>query len=134
MTCPASGGKTPVIMLKIVVLPAPLGPISAVVSPLGSEKDRSWTARTPPNTFSRPRSSRMASGRVPDSPPLGVGSAATRVAPPFSPGEVSVAGARRQGRVGRRARRDGLGLRAPPQPAHQRLAGALGHDALRPHE
>src|ERR1700674_3516534 len=35
--------------LKLVVLPAPFGPISATVSPSLTEKPKSWTARSPPN-------------------------------------------------------------------------------------
>src|SRR5436305_8109210 len=41
--------------LKLVVLPAPLGPISATVSPSRTEKLRSWTARRPPNRLLRLR-------------------------------------------------------------------------------
>src|SRR6516165_5036400 len=43
------------IRLKLVVLPAPLGPISATVSPSRTEKLRSWTARSPPNRLLRLR-------------------------------------------------------------------------------
>src|SRR4029077_3370893 len=39
----------------LVVLPAPLGPISATVSPSRTEKLRSWTARSPPNRLLRLR-------------------------------------------------------------------------------
>src|SRR5215472_12163279 len=41
--------------LKLVVLPAPLGPMSATVSPSFTEKLRSWTARSPPNRLLRLR-------------------------------------------------------------------------------
>src|SRR5271156_2332385 len=47
-TEPESGRWKPVIRLKLVVLPAPFGPISASVSPSPTEKSRSWTARRPP--------------------------------------------------------------------------------------
>src|ERR1700686_480033 len=41
--------------LKLVVLPAPFGPISATVSFSCTEKLTSWTARSPPNRLLRPR-------------------------------------------------------------------------------
>src|SRR6476619_947700 len=41
--------------LKLVVLPAPLGPISASVSPSFTEKLRSCTARKPPKRLLRLR-------------------------------------------------------------------------------
>src|SRR6266849_1145609 len=41
--------------LKLVVLPAPLGPISATVSPSCTAKLRSCTARNPPNRLLRLR-------------------------------------------------------------------------------
>src|SRR6516164_10025153 len=41
--------------LKLVVLPAPLGPMSATVSPSFTEKLRSWTARSPPKRLLRLR-------------------------------------------------------------------------------
>src|SRR6476659_2553574 len=50
-TDPVSGRKNPVIRLKLVVLPAPFGPISATVSPSFTEKPTSWTARNPPNSL-----------------------------------------------------------------------------------
>src|ERR1700742_3067885 len=40
---------------KLVVLPAPLGPISATVSFSFTVKLTSWTARRPPNRLLRPR-------------------------------------------------------------------------------
>src|SRR5215469_4282319 len=40
---------------KLVVLPAPFGPMSATVSPSRTEKLRSWTARSPPNRLLRLR-------------------------------------------------------------------------------
>src|SRR3954466_15930056 len=50
-TLPASAGSCPVRMLNSVVFPAPLGPISARISPAGSTKLTSSTACTPPNDF-----------------------------------------------------------------------------------
>src|SRR6185437_2510738 len=44
-----------VTRLKLVVLPAPFGPISATVSLSLTEKLRSWTARNPPNRLLRLR-------------------------------------------------------------------------------
>ena len=45
-------GYTPVIKLKIVVFPAPFGPINATRSPAASENETSWMTRKPPNDFS----------------------------------------------------------------------------------
>ena len=44
----------PPIRLKIVVLPEPFGPISAVIEPSGTANDAPSTARTPPKRISRP--------------------------------------------------------------------------------
>src|SRR5882724_7457347 len=41
--------------LKLVVLPAPFGPIRATVSFSFTVKLTSWTARSPPNRLLRPR-------------------------------------------------------------------------------
>ena len=41
--------STPVIRLKVVLLPAPLGPISATISRAWTSKETSLTAITPPN-------------------------------------------------------------------------------------
>src|SRR5262252_3782991 len=41
--------------LKLVVLPAPFGPIRAIVSPSLTAKFKSWTARSPPNRLLRLR-------------------------------------------------------------------------------
>src|SRR5574344_2084157 len=54
-TRPLVGAYTPVTTLKAVVLPAPLGPIRATISPSRTSIERSSTATTPPNcivTFS----------------------------------------------------------------------------------
>src|SRR5690349_8653000 len=48
-TSPPSARSWPLTMLKNVDLPAPLGPISARISPRDSANDTSSTARTPPN-------------------------------------------------------------------------------------
>ena len=47
------GSYTPVTQLKAVVLPAPLGPISATISPRLISMLRSFTATTPPNCMVR---------------------------------------------------------------------------------
>jgi hypothetical protein len=44
-TCPSSGGSSPVIMRKSVVLPAPLGPTRPTFSPLASAADASTNSR-----------------------------------------------------------------------------------------
>ena len=54
-TRPLVGWYTPVMQLKAVVLPAPLGPMRATILPSGTSRDKSFTATTPPNcmvTFS----------------------------------------------------------------------------------
>ena len=48
-------------MLKNVVLPAPLGPMSDTIPALGTLKDTSLTATSPPNVFV----TWLASSRVP---------------------------------------------------------------------
>src|SRR5215218_5778086 len=48
-------------MSKSVDLPAPFGPISAVIVPRSTPKLAPSTARTPPKRFSTPSTSRMAS-------------------------------------------------------------------------
>src|SRR2546430_804854 len=45
---PPSDFRYPVIMLKVVVLPEPFGPIRAVIVPFSTEKEQSSTAVTPP--------------------------------------------------------------------------------------
>src|SRR5215470_11253784 len=46
--------------LKLVVLPAPFGPMSATVSPSFTEKLTSWTARSPPKRLLRLRMMRAS--------------------------------------------------------------------------
>src|SRR6185437_4221824 len=58
---PVVGRVTPVTRLNSVVLPAPLGPISAVRLPSATSKDAPATARTPPKLTP---SSRMASAVI----------------------------------------------------------------------
>src|SRR5688500_16089655 len=48
---PASGAYTPAMTLKMVVLPAPLGPISPLMLPSGISKEASCTARRPRKDF-----------------------------------------------------------------------------------
>src|SRR6185503_11497805 len=48
---PESGGYTPAMTLKIVVLPAPFGPIRPLMSPSGTVNEASRTARRPRNAF-----------------------------------------------------------------------------------
>src|SRR5918992_5350329 len=54
---PALGPIRPVIRLKTVVFPAPLGPISPVIDPGSTRKLQSRTAWTPPNSRLSSRSS-----------------------------------------------------------------------------
>ena len=57
---PADGRSTPVSRLMTVVLPAPLGPISAWRAPFSILSDRPATAVRPPKCFSRPTVSSTA--------------------------------------------------------------------------
>src|SRR5690242_8745243 len=61
-TLPASGGNWPFSMLKQVLLPAPLGPISASISPGARVKETPCTARTPPKDFCRSSTSSVWAG------------------------------------------------------------------------
>ncbi len=64
ITVPVVGLYRPVMQLKNVVLPAPLGPISETMALCGTEKSTSLTATRPPNTFEMPvASSSGARGR-----------------------------------------------------------------------
>jgi hypothetical protein len=51
ITLPSSGCRKPEITLISVVLPAPLGPIIASISPSFSSKETSFKATNPPNLF-----------------------------------------------------------------------------------
>src|SRR5262245_36312933 len=57
---PAVGGKSPVIVLNSVVLPAPFAPISARRSPAAIENDTSSIARSAPNVRVTPSSTRAS--------------------------------------------------------------------------
>src|SRR3979490_151461 len=75
-------------MLKAVVLPAPLGPINATISPALMENSRLFTATRPPNRRVRFLISRMATHFIPDEPGVGCKSrrfpsAIASVAPPI---------------------------------------------------
>ena len=62
--CPRVGVRKCVSRLKHVVLPAPLGPISAWIVPRRTESETSLTATKPLNSFVRPRVSRMVSAAI----------------------------------------------------------------------
>ena len=68
---PAVGGKSPVMALKSVVLPAPLEPRIAAFSPAATESDTSSTARSPPKTRLTPASTSASpdSSVLPDDAP-----------------------------------------------------------------
>src|SRR5215472_4380909 len=53
-TRPCVGSWRPVITLKIVVFPAPLGPMSPVTYPLSASMFTSWSAITPPKRTETP--------------------------------------------------------------------------------
>src|SRR5215470_3841730 len=59
-TSPASGRRCPVIRLKRVVLPAPLGPMMALMEPRGTLKLTPLTAWKPAKLLASPRTSSMA--------------------------------------------------------------------------
>src|SRR4051794_15707343 len=59
-TRPALGASSPVITLKSVVLPAPLGPMRPVMRPAGALNDTLSTARLPPNRTTTPSTSSWA--------------------------------------------------------------------------
>src|ERR1700730_7255584 len=54
---PSSGSMCPVIRLKRVVLPAPLGPMHARIEPRGPVNDTPPTAMKPPKFLESPRTS-----------------------------------------------------------------------------
>src|SRR5438105_4887805 len=58
---PALAGKKRVSRLKQVVLPAPLGPISAWMVPRKTRRSTRLTATNPRNSLERPRVSRITS-------------------------------------------------------------------------
>src|SRR6185436_692824 len=59
-TLPSSGRTNPVTAAKRVVLPAPLGPINAAISPPATSRLAPSTARRPPNILVSPRTSSTA--------------------------------------------------------------------------
>src|SRR6267142_1458082 len=59
---PAVRGMTPVIRLKTVLLPAPLGPMRPWIEPGATVMERSATACRPPKRRETPRSSRSKAG------------------------------------------------------------------------
>src|SRR3990172_6734648 len=59
---PPVGGRTPVTQLKNVLLPAPLGPMMARISPAGSEKVTLLRAVRPPNRMVSPSVRRGGGG------------------------------------------------------------------------
>ena len=61
----ASSGSTPVIRLKVVDLPAPLGPIRPTISPARTWKLTSLTATRPPNSLRTACTSSSSSPRRP---------------------------------------------------------------------
>src|SRR5262245_33932962 len=58
---PAVGRTRPEIMLKVVVLPAPLGPIIEVISPRARARDTCETATRPPKRMVIPSDTRTLS-------------------------------------------------------------------------
>ena len=66
MSCPSSVSVplltscSPVIALKIVVLPAPFGPMSPVTHPRSTSRSTSFTALWPPKRMVSPRASNSA--------------------------------------------------------------------------
>src|SRR5690349_2592739 len=58
---PPLGSRSPERMLISVVLPAPLGPITACTSPIRSMSETSLTAERPPNCFESAVASRTGS-------------------------------------------------------------------------
>ena len=121
-TRPAVAGKSPVMTLNSVVLPAPLAPITARRSPAATENETSSIARSAPNvrrdalelegvTRSKRRCGRRKLGRPrPCAMPGGIESA---TAPPLLTGSSA-----------RRASR-GPSCRTPPWTGS--AAGRLGH-------
>src|SRR5438552_3914036 len=59
-TVPAAGSSSPVIALKVVVLPAPFGPMSPVMQSASTSRSTSLTALSPPKRTVRPRTSSSA--------------------------------------------------------------------------
>ena len=64
-TRPRSAERKPEITLNNVDLPAPFGPIRAVIDPASTSSDASSTARRPPKARTTSRTSRIAVTRAP---------------------------------------------------------------------
>ena len=62
---PALGGSAPATMLKMVVLPAPFGPIIPVMRPASIVKEQRSTAVRPPKRRVRPSTARIGAGERP---------------------------------------------------------------------
>src|SRR3954464_14213424 len=62
-TFPPSALIRPIVIRKLVVLPAPLGPSKPTTSPCETSKSTPLTTRRRPYHFSRPRTSSKAIGR-----------------------------------------------------------------------
>src|SRR5688500_1827085 len=77
MSCPSNrmrplvGRSTPVRQLKNVDLPAPLGPITARISPCLTVTDTLLSAERPPNRIERPSVLRMTGAEAPRPLPAG---------------------------------------------------------------
>src|SRR5579862_5747419 len=69
-TRPRSGRMKPAIIANSVVLPAPLGPISATMRPSGTASETSRTAARPPNDFARPSTSSIGDTGIGDADAL----------------------------------------------------------------
>src|SRR5512138_1110478 len=66
-TLPADGAWTPVITLKAVVLPAPLGPMSPTSSPGNTDSRNPSRALSPPNARVTPSTASSGIGALPAS-------------------------------------------------------------------
>ena len=63
---PADGGNVPDSMLKIVLLPEPLGPIRPRISPWSTLNDTLLTAVKPPKRFTSPFTASIAGSLLRD--------------------------------------------------------------------
>src|SRR5581483_9467849 len=71
-TRPASGDRWPVMRLKRVDLPAPLGPMTAAISPRATERLTPSTAVKPSKVLRTPSTSSIALPRLRSEPGLGL--------------------------------------------------------------
>ena len=72
-TVPASGRDSPSTMSMVVVLPAPLGPRKATISPGSTVRSRPSTAVTGPKRLVSPRRATAGTGPIGDDPRRGSG-------------------------------------------------------------